>query len=248
MSSLKLDYRHIITEIFLVTIGILIAIQIDSAYNDRQVQKEINSYLIDIDFEFETEMFWQQNKMSYIDNQLKYLNAMTRIILNQETDSLGYLVGYAEFLGENNAVDFYDFPILDEFIKLEYLNKIEDDSLRLWIKEYSKIVGYTQDNWEYSTQQDANVIQPFLFENFLHRDIFPDPLFDDKITPKKLRKSYKNLFNNTDFFNIISLKRQTIKSDRELLNSSMKWFGDIRRNIIRYNKDNEPKPWIVKAK
>ena len=70
MSSLKLDYRHIITEIILVTIGILIAIQIDSAYNDRQVQKEINSYLIEIDSEFEIEMVWQQGKMSFIDNQL----------------------------------------------------------------------------------------------------------------------------------------------------------------------------------
>ena len=60
MLRFKIDYKHIITEITLVTVGILIAIQIDTWYNERVEQQEIDKYLISIQEEFEIEMIWQK--------------------------------------------------------------------------------------------------------------------------------------------------------------------------------------------
>ncbi len=60
MLRFKIDPKHVITEILLVTVGILISIQIDSWYNKSIEQQEINSYLVSIQDEFEIEMSWQK--------------------------------------------------------------------------------------------------------------------------------------------------------------------------------------------
>ena len=60
MLRFKIDPKHVITEILLITVGILISIQIDSWYNKSIEQQEINSYLVSIQDEFEIEMSWQK--------------------------------------------------------------------------------------------------------------------------------------------------------------------------------------------
>tara|TARA_B100000767_G_scaffold120208_1_gene114591 strand:+ start:120 stop:338 length:219 start_codon:yes stop_codon:yes gene_type:complete len=60
MLRFKIDPKQVITEILLITVGILISIQIDSWYNNKVEQQEINSYLVSIQDEFEIEMSWQK--------------------------------------------------------------------------------------------------------------------------------------------------------------------------------------------
>lgn len=60
MLRFKIDPKLVITEILLITVGILISIQIDSWYNNKVEQQEINSYLVSIQDEFEIEMSWQK--------------------------------------------------------------------------------------------------------------------------------------------------------------------------------------------
>ena len=116
MLRFKIDYKHIITKITLVTVGILIAIQIDTWYNERVEQQEIDKYLISIQEEFEIEMIWQKdNKMYFLKQQRQWLDQLSRWLINQEKDSLPWIVGYSGTLKTNYGVDFYDFPILDEF-------------------------------------------------------------------------------------------------------------------------------------
>ena len=160
---------------------------------------------------------------------------MTRILINQETDSLDYIINYASELDKNKGIEFFDFPIVDEFIQLDYLAKINDDSLRLDLKEYNKIVDYLNVDWKYSTEQQANIIQPFLVDNFTYLDLNPDSLFRDKIIPKVLRKNYENLFSDRDFFNIISLKANTVKKDINSIDVYKEALIDILKQLIRYN-------------
>ena len=240
MLRFKIDPKHVITEILLVTVGILIAIQIDSWYNNRVEQKEINSYLVSIQDEFDSESYWlKEIKLVDLTKQKKYLNTMTRMLVNQEKDSIDWLVRYAQLLGSNYGVKFYDFPVLDEFIQLEYLNKIENDSLRLWLKEYSKLVGYSKVQWDFSVEQTANLIEPFLIKNFTYNDLYPnpDPKIQETPIPQNLRKSYKNLYDDPDFLNIIALKSKTINMDIEVLEDAMDSFKNILRQIKKYNKE-----------
>ena len=84
MLRFKIDYKHIITEITLVTVGILIAIQIDTWYNERVEQQEIDKYLISIQEEFEIEMIWQKdNKMYFLKQQRQWLDQLSRWLINQ---------------------------------------------------------------------------------------------------------------------------------------------------------------------
>ena len=229
-------YKYAIGEIILVVIGILIAIQVDAWYKMKTEQEEINSYLLSIQREFEIEIYWiEEIKLKSLKDQLQDLNSMTRILINQETDSLDYIVNYASELDKNKGIEFFDFPIVDEFIQLDYLAKIKDDSLRLDLKEYNKIVDYLNVDWKYSTEQQANIIQPFLVDNFTYLDLNPDSLFRDKIIPKVLRKNYENLFSDRDFFNIISLKANTVKKDINSINLYKEALIDILKQLIRYN-------------
>ena len=225
-------YKYAIGEIILVVIGILIAIQVDAWYKTKTEQEEINSYLLSIQREFEIEIYWiEEIKLKSLKDQLQDLNSMTRILINQETDSLDYIVNYASELDKKQ--EFLIF--VDEFIQLDYLAKIKDDSLRLELKEYNKIVDYLNVDWKYSTEQQANIIQPFLVDNFTYLDLNPDSLFTDKIIPKVLRKNYENLFSDRDFFNIISLKANTVKKDINSIDIYKEALIDILKQLIRYN-------------
>lgn len=249
MLRFKIDYKHIITEITLVTVGILMAIQIDTWYNERVEQQEIDNYLVSIQEEFEVEMLWQKNyKMNSLKQQRKWLDYLSRWLINQEKDSLGWIIGYAGTLKTNYGVDFYDFPILDEFIQLDYLNKIQDDSLRLWLKEYNKLQGYAQVAWDHTVNRTANIITPFLVKNFTYSDISNSRTekTDAILIPKNLRKNYQILFDNPEFLNIVALKAETVDNDILVLQEAIDGFKNIHRNIKRYNNEKSPKSWNVK--
>ena len=249
MLRFKIDYKHIITEITLVTVGILIAIQIDTWYNERVEQQEIDKYLISIQEEFEIEMIWQKdNKMYFLKQQRQWLDQLSRWLINQEKDSLPWIIGYSGTLKTNYGVDFYDFPILDEFIQLDYLNKIQDDSLRLWLKEYNKIQGYAEVAWNHTVERTNNIITPFLVKNFTYMDIFDSrsEKTDAVIIPKNLRKNYEILYDNPEFLNIVALKTETVDNDIYVLEDAIESFNHILRNIKRYNKEKSPKSWNVK--
>ena len=49
----NINIKYILTEISLVTIGILVAIAIDNWNSERLLKTEINNYLIEVQYEIE---------------------------------------------------------------------------------------------------------------------------------------------------------------------------------------------------
>ena len=122
----------------------MIAIQVDAWYKMKTEQEEINSYLLSIQREFEIEIYWiEEIKLKSLKDQLRDLNSMTRILINQETDSLDYIINYASELDKNKGLEFFDFPIVDEFIQLDYLVKIKDANKAAGVVMHETCLLYT---------------------------------------------------------------------------------------------------------
>ncbi len=67
----KINIKYILTEISLVTIGILVAIAIDNWNSEKLLKKEINNYLIEVQYEIEN------TGIKYQINKIKSLESMT---------------------------------------------------------------------------------------------------------------------------------------------------------------------------
>ena len=67
----KFNFKYLIREISMVTIGILVALAIDNWNSDRLLDKEINEYLVDIQYEIEN------SGIKYQKDKIKQFESMT---------------------------------------------------------------------------------------------------------------------------------------------------------------------------
>ena len=232
---IKLDYKYILGEIIVVTIGILIAIGIDGWYANKKEQDEIDSYLIEIQNEFETEIKFQEGKLSLFDKQLNGLYSIVNVISNDKKDSIKVIKENIKILTQTWGVEGYNFPILTEFIDRDLLNKIKSVELRSKLKQYKVIIDKTEVIWDYSYQQYNNRIEPFLTENLTYADLFKIPGYEKFKTPDQLKTSFIELFNNKKFYNMISIKIETLLIEKGRLNAANRVFNEILEELKIYN-------------
>ena len=145
----NLSLKHIILEIILVTGGILIALGIDNWNNKRVEQAEIKYYYKDIQIEFKETINYQKNHQK----TLQYLkNSMTRsleIIKSKNKDSIPSLKKLLGTLATTWPVN-YTMPITQEFIDLDYINKVENDSLKIMLKKYVRQIERSKGMADYN--------------------------------------------------------------------------------------------------
>ena len=143
--------RYAIGEILLVVIGILIALGINSTYNDykeKKVEKTIlNKLLIDIESDFE-----QLNAVeSNYNNHLKNLKNATNAFFNNENDSIEYHIrnGYqgANLRDINPRTSTYD-----EMINSGKLYSLSNSSLTDLCIDYYELLERNT----YETRQSRN--------------------------------------------------------------------------------------------
>ena len=76
----------------MVTIGILVALAIDNWNSDRLLDKEINGYLVDIQYEIENSgIKYQKNKIKQFESMTSRLVRVMKIVERNDIDSIPYL-------------------------------------------------------------------------------------------------------------------------------------------------------------
>ena len=111
----SIDLKYVVVEITLVTIGILIAIEVNNWNSSRLIQIEIDDYLLEIHSEIQSGIKYQEQYINRFESMSSSLIRVMKIIERNDLDSIPYLKNIIWPIGTTWPVS-YNLPILEEFI------------------------------------------------------------------------------------------------------------------------------------
>jgi hypothetical protein len=240
----KFNLKYIVTEISLVTIGILVALAIDNWNSDRLMTNEVNDYLVEIQFEIENSgISYQKDKLKNIKFMTDKLVRVMKIVERNDTDSIPYLRELIWPIGTTWPVN-YNLPIIDEFIDKDLLNKINDDSLKSYLKLYSSIKRNSTGMAEFNEKQYLDKVETFVNKNIEYLEITRGSFWkkNDIENHPRIRTNFKKLFNDLEFWNILTLKTETFSIELSNLKYHNRTFKSINNQLKLYLKKNKISP------
>ena len=230
------SFKHIILEIILVTGGILIALAIDNWNNKRVEQADINGYYKDIQIEFKETINYQKRQQK----TLQYLqNSMTRsldIIKSKNKDSIPILKTLLGTLATTWPTR-YSMPITEEFIDLDYINKVQNDSLKTMFKNYVREIERSKGMAEYNEAQYNDRIEPYINENINYREIVLGNL-NSQLVIGGPNTDFEKLSKDLKFWNIVNFKIETTIIETSWLKRDTEIFQIIYNLLKEENKIN----------
>ncbi|MDG2372093.1 MAG: hypothetical protein P8L83_05730 [Flavobacteriaceae bacterium] len=232
------NLRYIIIEITLVAIGILLAISIDDWNSDRLLQIEINKYLVEIDKEIESGIEYQERKIKELESMSNKLIRVMKIVERNDLDSIPFLKNLIWPIGTTWPVK-YDLPILQEFIDKDYLNLIKDDSLKSRLKIYTRVKSNSESMAEFNQKQYLDKVESYVNKNIEYLEIMGGNLWkkNNINDHPRIKTNFKKLFNEIEFWNVLTLKTETFFIEL----SNLKWhnrnFVSIEKELNKYLKE-----------
>lgn len=225
----------------MVTVGILLALTIDNWNSDRLLDKEINGYLVDIQYEIENSgIKYQKNKIKQFESMTNRLVRVMKIVERNDSDSIPYLKDLIWPIGTTWPVE-YSLPIVDEFIDKDLLNKIKDDTLKNTIKLYLRVKENSIRLEEFNTKQYLDKVETFVNKNIEYLEIM-DGRFWEKNEIKnhpRIKTNFKKLFNDLEFWNVLTLKTETFSIELSNIKAHNKIFDSINNQLKSYIKRND---------
>lgn len=237
----KFNFRYIVREISLVTIGILVALAIDNWNSDRLLEKEINEYLVDIQYEINNSgIKYQEDKIKVFESLTNKLVRVMKIVERNDTDSIPYLKGLIWPIGTTWPVE-YSLPIIDEFIDKDLLNKIKDDTLKNTIKLYSSVKENAIRLEEFNTKQYLDKVETFVNKNIEYLEIMDGSFWrnNEINNHPRIKTNFKKLFNDLEFWNVLTLKTETFSIELSNLKYHKRVFDSINNQLKKYINKND---------
>jgi len=210
---------YAIGEIVLVVIGILLALQINDWNSARITQKNINNYYGRIQVELQSELVTMNRHLENL-NSLQAMNQRTLQILNsQNKDSIPALRKTLGALGTAWTVDL-EFPITQEFLNQGYLSKIDNDSIKIGLKNLTAMLAEIEKAGDYTMAQYTNTIEPFINTHINYSEIAL-ARYQKHISQGGPPTNFEALFNNLELWNIVTLKLEGISIDKKWIEGDM---------------------------
>ena len=163
---------YAIGEIFLVVIGIIIALSLNSWNSQRLEKQDIQEYYKKLIVEL------QESIESVERGQEDRGLAIIRIIGLQEAINTGsadsLIKAKSNFKALVTRSYSYDkkYPVFDEFIKNNYFSKINNSEIKLGAKNLNQMINSHASFNAYSMNQHQNIILPFVINNLNYSEIF----------------------------------------------------------------------------
>lgn len=236
----RLDFQYIVIEIALVTIGILIAIAIDNWNSDRLTQIEVDDYLLEIHSEIEGGINYQNRAIKRFESMSNSLIRVMKIIERNDIDSIPYLKNIIWPIGTTWPIN-YELPILEEFIDRDYLNILQDDSLKQALKRYNRIKENAKNMAQFNQTQYLDKVESFINKNIEYLEIMPSNVFDEMNVNNhpRVKTDFKKLFNDLEFWNVLTLKTETFLIELGRVRFDKRRFELIEKNLNRYLKTKD---------
>ncbi|NRD24495.1 hypothetical protein HNV10_14645 [Winogradskyella litoriviva] len=218
-------FKYAIGEIFLVVIGILIALQINN-WNQKRLQKlTLSNYYERMHEELESSRNELDNLIFGIDS-LVILNTKTLEILNSNNkDSLPTLQKTLGALGTAWGNNF-NYPIVQEFMNEGYLTKVNNSKIKDELQAFSFQLNWFKTLDKGIGDQYSLTIEPFINKHLNYSQIALDR-YKNTLVSGGPETDFEWLFNNLEAWNIITLKLELLVTQKE----GLKEFKSMRERL-----------------
>jgi len=240
VKSQNIGLKHIIAEITLVCTGILLALAINNWNDKRILDKEINNYILEIDKEIEKAIKYQNNTLKRFEKMSNNLVRSIKIIERNDLDSITTLKQIVWPILTTWPIR-YDYPIIQEFIDKDLINKIPKDSLKIKLKLYERGKNSADGMAAFNEKQYLDKVESYVNKNIEYLEIGPQTIFKNVNVNNhpRIETNFLSLYNDLEFWNVLILKTETLLIEISRLKSNMNTFKQIELELKKYIKENK---------
>jgi len=237
----RFNIRYILAEIFLITAGILIALAIDNWNTDREEQKMIEKYLIEMYKEYSNEIERMEKRKIDLNLELDKNTRALNIIKNSQYDSIQVLENLLLGLG-NPVSDWKQFPITKEFLDQNLLYKIKNEKLKGEYKNFTFWIDVNKELKDFAREQYLNTTEPFINSN-INFSTLCCPNMNSSMIQGGPKTNYKLLMNNMELWNTLSFRREFILINSGIIDGQTFFLKNIIEEITNeVGKENLIEP------
>ncbi|NND93670.1 MAG: hypothetical protein HKN45_02330 [Flavobacteriales bacterium] len=222
-------FQYAIGEIILVVIGILLALQINNWNNERVERATMRNYYERMYTEVEEEIKVIERFIGHEERLIAMNTRSMKIIDSQNRDSIPALRETLGALATAWAVEV-QFPVVEEFIDQGYISKIESDSLKWALKQYSYSMNMMEVMDKYITKQYEDRIEPYINENINYSEVALKR-YRDRFIEGGPPTEFEYLFNDLEFWNLLTFKSEGLAGDIKLNRRIVERLDKLNRQI-----------------
>ena len=131
-------------------------------------------------------------------------------------------------------------PILEEFIDKDYLNFLNDDSLKQALKRYNRIKVNAEGMADFNQKQYLDKVESFVNRNIEYLEIMDSQMWKENKVDNhpRIKTNFKGLFNDLEFWNILTLKTETFLIELSRVRNDKRRFELMEKELSEYLKLN----------
>lgn len=231
----SINLKYIITEIILVTVGVLIAIAVNNWNTNRLIKIEVDNYLLEIRSEIQGGIRYQNSNIERFESMSNNLLRVMKIIERNDLDSIPYLNKLIWPVGTSWPIR-YELPILEEFMDKDYLNTVQNDSLKKTLKIYNRIKESAKGMAAFNEKQYLDKVESFINKNIEYLEIIESKTWETNNINNhpRIKTNFKKLYNDLEFWNILTLKTETFFIELSRVKSHKRTFMEIEKHLNQY--------------
>jgi hypothetical protein len=126
-------------------------------------------------------------------------------------------------------------------VSRDYLNILQDDSLKQALKRYNRIKENAKNMAQFNQTQYLDKVESFINKNIEYLEIMPSNVFDEMNVNNnpRVKTDFKKLFNDLEFWNVLTLKTETFLIELGRVRFDKRRFELIEKNLNRYLKTKD---------
>ena len=218
-------------EIFLVVVGILIALEVNNLNERNKARDQLNTNLSKINRELNMNIKTLEFQEKVNDTLIEKLKESLIILKSNRSDSLKMLESRIGALGTDYTVQL-QMPHTESLMnRMELLNQ-SPDSLGSFLIATGYFLNAIAESNQYVHDQYANSIEPYFYNNINYADVALDHHKNYLISggPKT---DFSAINDNMYLWNLITFKLETVSSQRDLIRNVL----DLFEKFLKYLKN-----------
>ena len=231
----SINIKFISIEIILVTVGVLMAIAVNNWNTNRLIKIEVDNYLLEIRSEIQGGIRYQNSNIERFESMSNNLLRVMKIIERNDLDSIPYLNKLIWPVGTSWPIR-YELPILEEFMDKDYLNTVQNDSLKKTLKMYNRIKESAIEMAVFNEKQYLDKVESFINKNIEYLEIMESGMWktNNINNHPRIKTNFKKLYNDLEFWNILTLKTETFIIELGRVKNHKRTFLLIEKYLNQY--------------
>ena len=218
-------------EIFLVVVGILIALEVNNLNERNKARDQLSTNLSKINRELAMNIKTLEFQEKVNDTLIEKLKESLIILKSNQSDSLKMLESRIGALGTDYTVQL-QMPHTESLMnRMELLNQ-SPDSLGSFLIATGYFLNAISESNRYVHDQYANSIEPYFYNNINYADVALDH-HKNYLIPGGPKTDFSAINDNMYLWNLITFKLETVSSQRDLIRNIL----DLFEQFLKYLKN-----------